>query len=92
MQPFYCHFSFLKCIYTHIYCSSAFFSMWHLNLCASFCQCAFSSEMGTAEGWVQRCWVFYQMDTQYESRLSFSQGLNVCVGLHIAYLETTQDP
>lgn len=32
MQPFYCHFSFWRCIYTHIYCSSAFFSMWHLNL------------------------------------------------------------
>lgn len=72
------------------------FIIWDLDsfilLCVSSCRCAFSS------GWeVQRaawvhCWVFYQMDTQYESGLSFSQGLNVCVGLHIAYLETTQVP
>lgn len=48
--------------------------------------------MGTAERRVQHCWVFYQMDTRYESGLSFSQESNVCVGLHIAYLETTQVP
>lgn len=47
---------------------------------------------GNSTELVQHCWVFYQMDTRYESGLSFSQGLNVCVGLHVAYLETTQVP
>lgn len=47
---------------------------------------------GNSAELVQHCWVFYQMDTRYESGLSFSQGLNVCVGLHVAYLETTQVP
>lgn len=77
--------------------------MWHLHhlgiehldsfipLCFPLSVC-FHFWMGTAESWVQHCWVFYQMDTQYESGLSFSQGPNVCVGLHIAYLETTQVP
>ena len=49
-------------------------------------------KMGSAAGWAQHCWVFYQMDARYESALSLSQGANVCVGLHIAYLETTQVP
>lgn len=35
---------------------------------------------------------YNQMDSQYESKLGFSQDMNVCVGLHIAYLETTQVP
>lgn len=48
--------------------------------------------MGTAQSWVQHCWVFYQMGPRDESGLSFSQGFNVCVGLHVAYLETTQVP
>lgn len=73
--------------------------MWHLHhlgfghldsftpLC--FPTLSFLLWMGTAVGWVQHCWVFYQMD---ESGRSFSQAPNVCVGLHIAYLETTQVP
>lgn len=77
--------------------------MWHLHhlgfghldsfipSCFPLSMC-FLFWMGTAERWVQHCWVFYQMDTRYESGLSFSQKLNVCVGLHIAYLETTQVP
>lgn len=32
------------------------------------------------------------MDGPYESDLSLSQRLNVCVGLHTAYLRTTQVP
>ena len=32
------------------------------------------------------------METQYESGLSLGQGLNVCVGLHITFLKTTQVP
>lgn len=72
--------------------ASSSFGIWTaLFLCASFCRRAFSA------GWelqsrVQHYWVFYQMDTWYESGLGFSQSLNVCVGLHIAYLETTQVP
>lgn len=101
-------FFILKTLNIHIYWSKHFlfkisklcgiFIIWDLDiwtalfLCASFCRRAFSCWMGTAESWVQHCWVFYQMDTRYESGLSFSQGPNVCVGLHIAYLETTQVP
>lgn len=62
-------------------------------LCASFCLCAFSSgwELPSA-GRVQHCWVFHQMNTRYESARSSSQGRDVCVGRHIAYVETTQVP
>lgn len=94
-------FFILKMLNIHIYWSEPFLlkisklnvassssGIWTALLsCASLC-----CWMGTPQSWVQHCWVFYQMDTRYESGLSFSQGLNVCVGLHIAYLETTQVP
>lgn len=61
--------------------------MWHLNL-YSFVLLSVSV-LSLLKWELQRAG--YNA-AQYESRLSFSQGLNMCVGLHIAYLETTQDP
>lgn len=63
-----------------------------LKACPFHPPACFLFSVGAEGSWVQHCWVFYQMDTRYESGLSPSLGLNVCVGLCIAYLETTQVP
>lgn len=89
------HINRRKCFHVKISRLCVIVIIWGLYsfvpLCFLLAAC-FLSWTGTAASWAQHRWVFHQMDTRYESVQSLSQGLNVCVGLHIAYLETTQVP